>query len=290
MKVSACIITYNQEDYIVQCLEGALSQIVDFEYEIVIGEDKSTDRTLEICKFYADKYPDKIRLIHREKNLGVIGNWTKTLKECSGDYLALCEGDDYWTDPLKLQKQVDFLEQNKEYIACQHNRELLYNDGTFKFEKSEVGIFTQCFVFRNLMKGQDYKPDKSILNGDTFLEYFLKLHGKIKSLDFTGAVYRITGFGVFTSLDDVNKSKNSISTLKQILKVQKQHKLDNKNEDIKIIQSKLTECQFFILASGSFKLKQFAKYLYFMLKYNRLGYKIEYKRLLYLVVRKRYQM
>jgi hypothetical protein len=117
-------------------------------------------------------------------------------------------------------------------------------------------------------------PDKSILNGDTFLEYFLKLHGKIKSLDFTGAVYRITGFGVFTSLSNLNKFKTSISTYKQILKVQKERKSSSKNEDIRTIQSKLTESQFFILTSDSFKLKQFAKYLYFILKYYRVGYKI----------------
>ncbi|MHC0447282.1 glycosyltransferase family 2 protein [Flavobacterium sp. 3-218] len=131
MKVSACLITYNHEDYIVNCIEGALSQIVDFDYEIVIGEDKSTDKTLKICEEYAFKYPDKIRLIKRDTNLGMMANWIETMKSCQGKYIAICEGDDYWSDSLKLQKQVDILENNPNLMGSFHNSEERYwNDYT----------------------------------------------------------------------------------------------------------------------------------------------------------------
>ena len=125
--VSACIITYNQEDYIRECLEGAVSQLVSFDYEIVIGDDCSTDNTFAICQEFALKYPKIVRLFPRKKNLGMIGNWIKTIEDSKGKYIALCEGDDYWTDPLKLQKQVDFLEANLEYVLCFNKVNVLRN-------------------------------------------------------------------------------------------------------------------------------------------------------------------
>ncbi|OGF26990.1 hypothetical protein A2331_02735 [Candidatus Falkowbacteria bacterium RIFOXYB2_FULL_34_18] len=121
MKASACIIVYNHEKYIRECLDSALSQKVNFDYEIVVCEDKSTDNTREIVKEYANKYPDKIKLYLNETNLGLIGNWEKSMKSCQGEYIAICEGDDYWTDPYKIQKQVDFMEQNQDYTLTVHN-------------------------------------------------------------------------------------------------------------------------------------------------------------------------
>ncbi len=83
MKVSACIITYNQENFIVDCIEGALMQLVNFDYEIIIGDDCSTDKTSEICLGYAEKYPNLIKYYRRESNLGLSGNWVATLKNCN---------------------------------------------------------------------------------------------------------------------------------------------------------------------------------------------------------------
>ena len=97
----------NQENFINDCIEGALNQIVDFDYEIIIGDDCSIDKTSEICKNYAQNYPNIIKYYRRDQNLGLSGNWVATLKNCSGNYVALCEGDDYWTNPNKLQLQVD---------------------------------------------------------------------------------------------------------------------------------------------------------------------------------------
>lgn len=116
-KVSVFVVTYNQEKYIQECLDGIVNQKVNFEYEVVIGEDCSTDKTLEICKMYADKY-SQIKLLPSKKNMGFIKNWERVLNACEGEYIAMCEGDDYWSDINKLQKQVDFLDENQEYSVC----------------------------------------------------------------------------------------------------------------------------------------------------------------------------
>src|SRR4030042_404695 len=120
-KVSACIIVYNHEKYIRDCLDGALAQKVNFDYEIVVSEDCSTDNTREILLEYQKKHPDKIKLFFNEKNLGLSGNWLKSWTRCDGDYMAICEGDDYWIDPDKLQKQVEFLEANPGFALSSHN-------------------------------------------------------------------------------------------------------------------------------------------------------------------------
>jgi glycosyltransferase involved in cell wall biosynthesis len=129
MKLSVCIITYNHEKYIAQCIESALFQIVDFDFEIVIGIDKSSDNTLAICKSYQSKFPNLIRLIECKENIGMIKNWINTIKSCKGDFIAICEGDDYWIDPYKLKKQVHFLINNNKYVGCFHNTEERYESG-----------------------------------------------------------------------------------------------------------------------------------------------------------------
>ena len=119
--VSVSTITYNHEKFIVQCLEGILMQRTDFPFEAVVGEDCSTDRTREIVLAYAEKYPDKIRVITSEKNVGAVQNVQRVRRACRGKYLAFCEGDDYWIDPLKLQKQVNLLEAHPDITLCFHN-------------------------------------------------------------------------------------------------------------------------------------------------------------------------
>src|SRR6266576_3052599 len=118
MKVSALIVTYNQEKFIEQAVRSALMQQVNFPYEIVIGEDCSTDNTRAIVERLASENPGKIRAILRDKNLGMHGNHRATYNECRGQYIAMLEGDDYWTDPHKLQKQADFLDTHPECCLC----------------------------------------------------------------------------------------------------------------------------------------------------------------------------
>jgi len=118
--VSVWMITYNQERYLAQAIESVLMQETTFPFEIVIGEDCSTDATRDLCLKYREKFPDKIRLVLHDKNCGLVRNFWETLQECQGKYVAQLEGDDYWTDPQKLQKQVDLLETHPEHAFCYH--------------------------------------------------------------------------------------------------------------------------------------------------------------------------
>lgn len=118
--VSVRMITYNHEKFIVQAIEGVLMQKTSFPFELIIGEDCSTDRTREIVVDYANRYPEIIKPILHEKNVGMKANGRATREASTGKYVALCEGDDYWIDPLKLQKQVDFMESHPDFNMCCH--------------------------------------------------------------------------------------------------------------------------------------------------------------------------
>ncbi len=131
--VSVNLITYNHECYIRECLDGILSQQTNFPYEVVVGEDDSTDSTRAICIEYAEKYPDRIVLILRSQtepgreaymSQGVY-NYIETAKQCRGKYMALCDGDDAWTNPLKLQRQVDIMEANSDVSLIHSNYDKL---------------------------------------------------------------------------------------------------------------------------------------------------------------------
>ncbi len=159
--VSVCVITYNHARFIKQTLEGILHQKTNFSFEILIGEDHSSDGTREICRHYAATYPDKIRLFLRKREDVKIyfgkpigqNNFQATLKEVKGKYIALCEGDDYWTDPLKLQKQVDYLESHPEAGGCFHD--VCTVDGNDQILKStyytpEKNIYSQAACLTEL--------------------------------------------------------------------------------------------------------------------------------------------
>jgi glycosyltransferase involved in cell wall biosynthesis len=120
LMVSICCITYNHEKFLAQAIDSFVMQKTNFEFDIVIGNDCSTDGTSQILKYYQQKYPGKIKVVNTEKNTGTIANLIGCTALCNGKYIALCEGDDFWTDPYKLQKQVDFLEANSSYVICCH--------------------------------------------------------------------------------------------------------------------------------------------------------------------------
>ncbi|RUT77872.1 glycosyltransferase [Ancylomarina longa] len=126
--VSVKTITYNHEKFIAQCIEGILMQETNFSFEYIIGEDCSTDRTMEIVQEYAAKFPNIIRVITDDKNVGAVENDNRTDRACRGKYVAFCEGDDFWTDPYKLQKEVDFLEANPE-VGLVHTSFSYLNEG-----------------------------------------------------------------------------------------------------------------------------------------------------------------
>lgn len=107
--VSILILAYNQEEYLADCLDAALAQEGDFDLELVLAEDASSDATLQICQDYQRRYPDKIVLLSNQHNKGVVQNYFDALRQCRGEFIADCGGDDYWPDPLRLQKQVELL-------------------------------------------------------------------------------------------------------------------------------------------------------------------------------------
>src|ERR1700690_1472331 len=120
MKLSVAMTTYNHEAFIQQAIESVLAQRVNFDYEIVVGEDGSTDGTRVILMNLYQKYPERIVPLLHDENIGAARNFQATLASCQGQYLAYVEGDDYWTSADKLQKQVDFLDQHPDYSICCH--------------------------------------------------------------------------------------------------------------------------------------------------------------------------
>ena len=118
MKISVAIITYNQQDTIRQTLDSILCQQGDFELEVVIGEDCSTDNTWAICQEYAERYPKQVVLLENTSNLGIMANFARVMKACTGEYVGICAGDDYWCDEQKLQKQLDYMTAHPECGVC----------------------------------------------------------------------------------------------------------------------------------------------------------------------------
>jgi len=204
--VSVQMITYNHEPFIAQAIEGVLMQKTNFKYELVIGEDCSTDNTRKICEEYARNYPDIIRLLPSEKNLGMFANGTRTMKACmNGKYIGICEGDDYWTDPYKLQKQVDFLEKNSRIIAVAHLSKTIfegveilnqyYNSKTNAGEYSKRKLLlpapfhTSSIVFRNIVNFSHPSFPTELLR-DYSLIIILSSLGRIKVINEVMSVYR----------------------------------------------------------------------------------------------------
>lgn len=139
--VSVIIITYNQENYIEQAVKGVLMQEGDFDVELIIGEDFSTDSTRAICLRLQEEYPNKIRLLLQKSNQGLFKNYLSSLALAKGEFIAQLAGDDYWTDPLKLAKQLDVLKKNPKIGLVYTDADFLYEDG-----QAEKSIFKNNIV------------------------------------------------------------------------------------------------------------------------------------------------
>ena len=153
--VSVHMITYNHEPYIRQAIEGVMMQNTDFEFELVIGEDCSQDKTREICFEYQKKYPDKIRVLWWHENVSKFGgNGRRVTAHCRGEFIAFCEGDDYWTDPLKLQKQVRVMRANPQVALCFGKARVLDQGSELIRDEPVVG-FTN-----SVMSGEDFSKSR----------------------------------------------------------------------------------------------------------------------------------
>lgn len=145
IRVSVCMVTYNQKKYIAQAIDSVLMQKTNFKFELVIGDDASTDGTTDIVRQYAQKYPDIIRPILHEENVGPGKNSISIYETVKTEYVAVCDGDDYWTDEYKLQKQVDFLDKNPDFNVVFTYSRAIFEDEDKKSEllpnKSALGRF-----------------------------------------------------------------------------------------------------------------------------------------------------
>lgn len=150
-KVSVCITTFNLEKYINKTVDSILAQKTDFDFEILIGDDASCDKTPEILKNYQKEYPDKIRIILHDRNVGVNKNDYSLISQSNGEYIAWCDGDDYWIDPDKLQKQVDILDNNPDY-SCVHTAWINFHEEDSSFDETKI----QQYEWERTLKGAEY--------------------------------------------------------------------------------------------------------------------------------------
>lgn len=164
--ISVCIITHNHLNYIRDAIEGVLTQKINFRIKLIIADDYSTDGTREIVLAYKDKHPDIITLILQEENVGVSKNWFDMVSTPKSKYIAFCDGDDYWTDPYKLQKQVDFLENNPDYAICYHPVEYLYADPKPKRIFDETYRESETTYTRDLIRNNYISTVSCVLRRD----------------------------------------------------------------------------------------------------------------------------
>ena len=236
MLVSVSLITYNHDKYISKAIEGVLTQVGDFKIELVIGDDNSTDNTTQIISKFKKENTEIIRPILRVQNIGPSKNAIDVLTKCKGKYIAMLEGDDYWTDPYKLQKQIRFLENNPEFILTSHRyREYDMDKKEFKkdkyshlFKNGSDGIEidreiffkywltkTLSVVFRN--QYLDFKVfNKYAHFRDVHLFYHLLVNGKGYCHNFIGGVYNIHSNGIWGNQSSLHRVKNSYLVLNEL--------------------------------------------------------------------------
>lgn len=232
--VSVVMITYGHEKYIEKSINGVLSQVLDGKIELLISDDRSPDNTENIVNKIITEHPNGswIKYIKHSENKGAIPNFAWSISQAEGKYIAICEGDDYWTDPLKLQKQINFLDHNEDYSICFHHVDEVDENGKLISEKivqSEIEekdytiddlskgnfIHTPSVVFR---KNVQKLPDFFIFSplGDYPLHMINASYGKIKYFPDTMAVYRV-GAGIWSSQTRIYKVINTLFTLKLLI-------------------------------------------------------------------------
>jgi glycosyltransferase involved in cell wall biosynthesis len=210
-----------------QAIESALMQKTNFSFEMIIGEDGSTDNTRKVLEKYAALYPDIVKPIYHANNVGAYENMRQCLAACKGEYIAGLEGDDYWTDPYKLQKQVDFLDNNPAYYLCLHRVLRVHQDSQETKVSDEVpreDMYFNDFVANTTFQTVSFVFRRSLLPGDTkwitpgwhtdwALLLFAAERGPIRYMRDLMAVYRIHGGGVFSTVSTDEKTQRILDML-----------------------------------------------------------------------------
>lgn len=239
-KVSVCMITYGHEKFIEQAINGVLMQECNFEVELIIANDCSRDKTDEVVKNILKNHPRAswIKYTKHKENLGMMPNFIFALKQCKAEFIAVCEGDDYWTDPFKLQKQVDFLDNNSEYVICWTKFSVVD-----EFEKSQLAQEPVWVEQLNVSNSVDIDLHSIFTPYCTYtltaifrresldISLFHKLkHAKDNSmyaiclgkgtgvlLNFYSSIYRLHQGGVYSSVSKFSKNYYSYLNLKEIV-------------------------------------------------------------------------
>ncbi|RZK14926.1 MAG: glycosyltransferase [Flavobacterium sp.] len=223
-KISFCCISYNHEKFIQDTLDGFASQDLPYDYEIVICDDNSTDQTATIISNNRGKFKN-FHFKKNDINLGPVKNFVQALEMCEGEYIALCEGDDFWTDPFKIQKQVDFLETHPEYVGVHHAvkviRESTNQSEIWTEAKETISIFdltlrnrimTVSCMFRNRVEGFPTWIS-NLPVGDYPLNVFNAQFGLFKLLPGVMATYRVHDGGIYESKPEHRKLRMMIDTV-----------------------------------------------------------------------------
>lgn len=265
--VSIVVVTYNHINFIEQCVTSLVEQQTTFDYEILIGEDNSNDGTRELCIELAKKHNTKIRLfLHDRENVILIGgkptgrfNFTYGLQNSSGKYIALCDGDDFWTDAHKLQKQVDFLEKNSTYSLCGglwnlREQGVIKEDSIIKNNKSQSEYTTQDFInfsfsplhtstvlfTKNIFKSElwDWHAFTKFPSGDMPIFFILSLQGKIHRFQSYFATRNVAHRASITKSRTIGDILNSLLfTLEYFDKISKYKFSTRINEEKKFFKS-----------------------------------------------------
>ena len=251
--VSVCCVTYNHEKYIAQAVESFLMQRCNFQIEIIIGEDHSTDNTGQILAYYQKKYPELLKVVRAEANVGSIKNQVLTMKAATGKYIAMCDGDDFWTDPQKLQQQVDFLEAHPEYVICCHYTRVINQKGQtvylnprpqsleFSYEDLLLGRRDETRICSLMIRNTEAvraigSTDwyHKTYGSDTFFKLYATNTGqKIYVIPKVMACYRLHTGGIWSMIDPKLRKSRTISDF-QLMINHFQYNADQKKALLKI--------------------------------------------------------
>lgn len=230
--VSIIMITYGHEAYIKEAILGVLNQQCDFKYELIISNDNSPDNTDLVVREIIAEHPlgSFIRYIKHDKNIGMMPNFIFSVMQGKAKYIALCEGDDYWTDPLKLQKQIAFLEANIEYSGCAHQSMVSSNTEELRIFNQDVpsDILVKNLIGKRLFHTASIVFKRSALDlfvnapkvfsGDRLLFFCIASLGKIRFFNESMCVYRLHNSGASSTanIDQISLDLNSIPYIKKL--------------------------------------------------------------------------